>query len=78
MVLRRSYYTDLMPDLHRHVSPCLPYRRHADFTLQQYEDQLVEEYRAMIDAQTIEIESFIAKHVVGQALGAAVMTGGHL
>lgn len=77
MVGRRSFYTDLMPDLHLHVSPCLPYRRSAGQSVQAYEDALVEEFRQVVEAHPDEIAAFIAEPFVGSALGAAGATPGY-
>lgn len=69
MKVRRDYYTDLMVN-HRHITHCLLYRKNDDQSLEQYEDQLINEF-----AQTIEKNSdifcFIAEPFVGSALGAA-------
>jgi adenosylmethionine-8-amino-7-oxononanoate aminotransferase len=74
LVARRSYYTDLMPGLHLHVSPCLPYRRPEGLTEVAYEDALVAELEEVVAAHPGEIAAFIAEPVVGSALGAAVPT----
>ncbi|MFT5585694.1 MAG: adenosylmethionine-8-amino-7-oxononanoate aminotransferase [Cognaticolwellia sp.] len=74
---RRTFYADLFPDLHLHTESCLPYRRPADMSVQAYEDQLVEEFRTVVDAHPDEIAAFLAEPVVGSALGAAVPTQGY-
>jgi len=77
MVARRSYYTDLMPELHLHVSPCLPYRRPQGQSLQAYEDDLVQEFADVVEQHPGEIAAFVAEPVVGSALGAGVPTPGY-
>ncbi len=77
MVPRRAYYTDLMPGLHLHASPCLPYRREPGTTVQQYEDMLVQEFADLVAAHPDEIAAFIAEPFVGSALGAAGATPGY-
>jgi adenosylmethionine-8-amino-7-oxononanoate aminotransferase len=74
LVNRRSYYTDLMADQHLHVSPCLPYRRPAEQSVQEYEDGLVAEFAKTVAEHPDEIAAFIAEPVVGSALGAGVPT----
>lgn len=74
LVARRSYYTELMADLHLHVSPCLPYRRPDGLDEQAYEDQLVAEFAQTVADHPDEIAAFIAEPVVGSALGAGVPT----
>lgn len=74
LVGRRSFYTDLFPELHLHVEPCLPYRRPEGLSEQAYEDQLVEEFQTTVEAHPDEIAAFVAEPVVGSALGAAVPT----
>lgn len=71
MVPRRSFYTDLMPDLHLHISPCLPYRRPSGLSERAYEDQLVAELARTVADHKGEIAAFIAEPLVGSALGAA-------
>ncbi len=71
MVLRRDFYTDLMPDLHLHVSPCLPYRRPTGVSEAAYEDALVQEFADLVAAHPDEIAAFVAEPFVGSALGAA-------
>ena len=77
MVPRRGFYTELMPELHLHVSPCLPYRRPEGSTVQDYEDALVAEFERVVDAHPDEIAAFIAEPFVGSALGAAGPTPGY-
>lgn len=77
MVGRRSFYTDLFPELHLHVEPCLPYRRPEGMSVQAYEDRLVDEFDAIVRAHPDEIAAFVAEPVVGSALGAAVPTEGY-
>ncbi|NCG18431.1 MAG: aminotransferase class III-fold pyridoxal phosphate-dependent enzyme, partial [Rhodobacterales bacterium] len=74
MVARRSFYTDLMPDLHLHTAPCLPYRRPAGMSERAYEDGLVQEFADLVDQHPDEIAAFIAEPFVGSALGAAGAT----
>ena len=74
MVPRRAYYEDLMPDLHLHVSACLPYRRPEGQTVQEYEDALVAEFAEVVARHPGEIAAFIAEPIVGSALGAGVPT----
>ncbi|TVQ89200.1 MAG: aspartate aminotransferase family protein [Deltaproteobacteria bacterium] len=71
MVGRRSFYTDLMPELHLHLSPCLPYRRPEGQSVQDYEDGLVEELERCVAQHPDQIAAFIAEPIVGSALGAA-------
>jgi adenosylmethionine-8-amino-7-oxononanoate aminotransferase len=77
MVARRSYYTDLMPGLHLHASPCLPYRRPEGQSVQEYEDGLVQEFSDLVEAHPDEVAAFIAEPFVGSALGAAGATPGY-
>ncbi len=77
MVARRSYYTDLMPGLHLHASPCLPYRRPAGTTVEEYEDGLVREFEELVASHPDEIAAFITEPFVGSALGAAGATPGY-
>jgi len=72
MVARRSFYTPLMPEgQHLHASPCLPYRRDEGQSVDDYENQLVNEFAALVDQHPDEIMCFVAEPVVGAALGAA-------
>ena len=66
---RRDYYTDLMVG-HRHVSPCLMYRKEAGVTDEQYEDLLIDEIKSTLERHP-DIFCFLAEPIVGAALGAA-------
>lgn len=71
MVPRRGFYTDLMPGLHLHASPCLPYRRPTGMSEEVYEDGLVQEFADLVAAHPDDIAAFITEPFVGSALGAA-------
>lgn len=73
MKVRRSFYTPLMTD-HLHVSPCFPYRKSEELTLEAYEDSLIDEFRETVEAHPDQIIAFIAEPIVGAALGAASPT----
>jgi adenosylmethionine-8-amino-7-oxononanoate aminotransferase len=67
--VRRDYYTDLMVD-YPHVSPCFPYRKPEEQTLEQYEDSLIKEFEATVQKHQDDIICFVAEPFVGAALGA--------
>lgn len=72
MVARRSFYTPLMPEgQHLHAAPCLAYRRGEGQSVEDYEDQLVNEVVALVEQHPDEIMCFVAEPLVGAALGAA-------
>jgi len=70
MVGRRSYYTDLMPVQHLHLSSFQPYRRAPGQSLEAYEDAKVQEFADLVGQHPDEIAAFIAEPLVGSALGA--------
>lgn len=67
--IRRDYYEDLMKD-HPHLSPCFPYRKPADLSMQEYEDTLIHEFEETCRTYKDDIICFVAEPVVGAALGA--------
>jgi adenosylmethionine-8-amino-7-oxononanoate aminotransferase len=71
MVARRSFYTDLMPDQHLHLRPCLPYRRPDSCTVAEYEDGLIAEFLEVVEQHPDEIAALLTEPFVGSALGAA-------
>ncbi len=76
MKARRGFYTELMVD-HPHVSPCLPYRRPAGQSEEEYEDSLIAEFRETVSAHKDELVCFVAEPMVGAALGAAAPTANY-
>jgi adenosylmethionine-8-amino-7-oxononanoate aminotransferase len=73
MKARRDYYTDLMVG-HLHASPCLPYRKPEDMSLEQYEDSLIAEFEQMVTDNKDDVLAFLAEPIVGAALGAVEPT----
>jgi len=73
MKARRDFYTPLMVG-HLHVSPCFAYRRPAGQSLEAYEDGLVEEFAATLEAHHDDVVAFVAEPIVGAALGAVPPT----
>lgn len=71
--IRRDYYEDLMKD-HPHLSPCFPYRRPSDMSLEAYEDTLIAEFDETTKTFKDDIICFVAEPVVGAALGAVAPT----
>jgi adenosylmethionine-8-amino-7-oxononanoate aminotransferase len=70
---RRDYYTDLMVG-HLHASPCFPYRKPEEMTLNEYEDSLITEFEKIISENKDDVMAFLAEPLVGAALGACAPT----